>query len=518
MRRIAGTDRRIIPVAAGAPSRLGAAAGWALACLALAAAPAGAATSASGLYVSGAGNGHGVGMSQYGAAGYALHGASYAEILRDYYTGTTLGHVDPQRIVTVQLQSSAPAALVSGVTTIPGARTARGARLTLDPLWHYRITASGDRLRVSLGRRLIGRFPAPLRVSGPELLTVAGLGTFRGGLIFRPAPGGGVMTVNAVALDDYVRGVVSAEMPASWPTQALEAQAVASRTYAITTRPVGADFDVYATTRSQVYEGVRGETPAGDAAVAATSGQVVEYAGAPVQTLFFSSSGWATESVQNVFPFSPAAWLVGRPDPFDDVLGNPYHRWKATFSLAAAERRLGRLVDGSLIGIRVLERGFSPRIVRARIVGTRGASTVTGVQLRQLLGTPSTWMSFTTVTSRGVVRGTAPPERTSTTTTPSGSTTTGPTSGGGGLQGAVRRRGSSRGITARRRVRYTVSGTIFPAGRHAEVTVQRLGARGWTRVARGPIAAGGRYAVPVPVPGAYRVRYGGVIGPEITVG
>ncbi|HET9093663.1 MAG TPA: SpoIID/LytB domain-containing protein [Solirubrobacteraceae bacterium] len=503
MRGIAGTGRRITF--------------GVLVAVALAAAPAGAATSASGLYVVGAGNGHGVGMSQYGAAGYALHGARYEEILRDYYAGTTLGHIDPQRIVTVLLQSGAPAVLVTGATTIPGARTVRGAKLKLDPLWHYRITAAGDGLRVSLGRRPIGRFPAPLRMSGPGPLTAGGLGAFRGDLVFRPTPGGGVMTVNALGLDDYVRGVVSAEMPSSWPTQALEAQAVASRTYALTTRPAGPDFDLYATPTSQLYEGVRGETPAGDAAVTATSGQVVEYAGAPVQTLFFSSSGGATESAQNVFSLSPAAWLVGRPDPYDDVLGNPYHRWERSFSLDQAQQRLGRLVDGSLVGIEVLEHGVSPRIVRARVVGTTGSVAVSGDQLRQLFGTPSTWMSFTTVTSRGVI-----------THRPGGGTTTGsgttpePTrssSGGGGLAGGTGQAASQRGAAGHRGpAGEAVSGTIFPGPAGARVTVERLGARGWAPAAAGRLTAGGHYVVPVRAAGEYRVRYGVVDGPAITVG
>ena len=167
-------------------------------------------------------------------------------------------------------------------------------------------------------------------------------------------------------------------MPSNWPQQALDAQAVAARTYAITSRPVGATFDVYDNTRSQMYEGVKAETAASNAAVAATSGQVVEYDGNPVETYFFASSGGQTESVQNVFQIAPEAWLVGRPDPYDDSLNNPYHRWKMSFSLNAASAKLGRLVEGSLEGIKVLQRGVSPRIVKAQVVGTKGAVTVTG--------------------------------------------------------------------------------------------------------------------------------------------
>jgi stage II sporulation protein D len=503
------------------------------------AAPAGAASSGAGLYLRGAGNGHGVGMSQYGAAGYALHGAGYREILHDYYAGTTIGHVDPTRTVTVLLRS-AGSAVFSGATTI------KGAKLKLNPLWNYNVVPAGARLRVLLGRKLIGKFGAPLQIAAPTPLKLNGLGSFRGALVFRPSPGGkGVMTVNAVGLDDYVDGVVSAEMPPSWPTQALEAQAVAARTYAISSRPIGAIFDVYDSVRSQVYEGVKGETPTGDAAVTATSGQVVDYAGVPVETLFFASSGGETESVQNVFSLTPEAWLVGRPDPYDESLNNPYHRWKLSYSLPAARRRLGKLVDGSLVGIKVLQRGVSPRIIKARVVGTKGSATVTGIQLRQDLGTPSTWMSFTTVSSHGVQTSTTP-----TTTLPStptgndtGTTTTGTTTGvngGGGLIRAVDQAGGPRAasgaglfaevdrasslieqIFAALRLpvtTYAVTGSVFPARAGARVTVQSDGGDGWRTVATGAIGAGGGYSIDVARRGEYRVRYDGNTGPEITVG
>src|SRR5208283_5867139 len=85
--------------------------------------------------------------------------------------------------------------------------------------------------------------------------------------------------VQRVPLERYVRGVVSAEVPASWPLAALQAQAVASRTYALTAHAGGSRFDVYSDTRSQVYEGVAAETAATNAAVAATAGQIVLYDG-----------------------------------------------------------------------------------------------------------------------------------------------------------------------------------------------------------------------------------------------
>ncbi len=513
----------------------------------VAAAPAVAATSAGGLYLRGAGNGHGVGMSQYGAAGYALHGASYRQILHDYYAGTTLGHVDPSRTVTVLMRPS-------GSAVFSGASTIRGAARKLNPLATYSVVrVFGDRLRIKLAGKSLGVFTAPLQVGGPGPLKLIGLGAFRGAFVFRPSPSGnGVMTVNAVGLDDYVRGVVSAEMPSTWPAQALAAQAVAARTYVITSKPIGANFDVYDNTRSQMYQGVKAETPATDAAVAATSGQVVEYAGAPVVTYFFASSGGETESDQNVFPLAPAAWLVGRPDPYDDSFNNPYHRWKVSFTLRTAERRLGALVEGSLVGIRVLERGVSPRIIKAKVVGTRGSVTVTGVQLRKALGTPSTWMSFTTVSSHGVETSTTPADTTTTPTTTGADTTTSTTtvpSGGGGLGASVGRarvlparaaririaRAASSGLAASiaqaasfiERIfaalrppttRYLVTGSVFPGGRRTRLTVQRETGERWRDVASGWTAAGGRYAIAVRGPGNYRVRLNGTTGPAVSVG
>jgi stage II sporulation protein D len=483
-----------------------------------AAAPAGAATKASGFYVTGAGNGHGVGMSQYGAAGYALHGVGYQDILRDYYSGTALGHVDPTQIVTVLLRSGG-SELFSGATTI------KGFQRKLNPLWNYSVLPVGQRLRVRLGRKLVGTFSAPLQVTGPAPVKLNGTGSYRGALVFRPnAKGNGVMTVNAVGLDDYVQGVVSAEMPSGWPAQALEAQAVAARTYAITSRRATAAFQVYDNTSSQMYGGVRTETPAGNAAVAATSGQVVEYAGAPVATYFFASSGGETESVQNVFSLAPEPWLVGRADPYDNSLNNPYHRWKVTLSLGAAKAKLGQFVEGSLEGIKVVQHGISPRIVKAEVVGTKGTVSVTGVQLRKALGTPSTWMSFTTVSSRGVQTTTTPA---GTTTTPTGTSTdtTGTSttpSGGGPLTRGVERAAAALGdaFSSLRfsTSRYTVTGSVFPVGSGARVTVQFDPGDGWAAIATAKVTGSGRYSVPVADAGSYRVLYNGIAGPEITVG
>ncbi len=121
-------------------------------------------------------------------------------------------------------------------------------------------------------------------------------------------------------LEDYLRGVVPAESPAVWPAAALQAQAIAARTYAITTNVGGNGFTQYPDTRSQMYRGVIAEKPTSDDAVKATRGQIVTYAGKPVVTYFFSTSGGQTENVENAFRGAkPQPWLKSVDDPFDDV-------------------------------------------------------------------------------------------------------------------------------------------------------------------------------------------------------
>ena len=255
------------------------------------------------LVIEGAGEGHGVGMSQDGALGLAKHGYSDTQILAHYYPGTAIG--------------AAPANAV---------------------------------VRVLVGSK-----------------------------------------VQRIPLERYVRGVVSAEMPASWPLAALESQAIASRTYALTAHAGGPRFDVYADTRSQMYKGAAAETSQTNAAVAATAGQILTYSGKPATTYFFASSGGHTEDVQYAFEGSePAPWLQGVADPYETSASH----WKYTLSSTIAAARLSGLFKGSLRGIEVLRRGASPRIVLAQVLGSRSGTRLSGATLAYRLGLPSTWAYF----------------------------------------------------------------------------------------------------------------------------
>src|SRR3954452_15939103 len=229
-RRSAGWMRPLRTIAAGA----------AVGAVALVPSSAGAATT---LTIRGAGFGHGVGMSQYGAMGYAEHGAGYAAILRHYYTGTALATVSSYE-VRVLLADGRGSLTVAGLDRV-------GTQL-LDPSRTYTVVPGGKGVLVKQGRRKLvtGAGPLALRapVGGSVLL---GGSRYRGTLEVRRS-GSGLMAVNAVALEDYVRGVVARESPSTWPTEALKAQAVAARTYAIATAKPGAAFDQYADVRSQV--------------------------------------------------------------------------------------------------------------------------------------------------------------------------------------------------------------------------------------------------------------------------
>jgi stage II sporulation protein D len=341
-------------------------------------------------------------MSQYGAYGYALHGADYRFILAHYYQGTNLSTTNPQQTVRVLLGTGRSASLRGGVS----AAGTGGAPVQLTPSSTYRVTrrAGGLQIQTAAGHS-VATLTGPVTVSGPAPLQVLGHGTYRGSLQLSPTSGG-VQIVNAVGLDDYVRGVVASEMPSGWAPAALEAQAVAARTYAITTGVGGSGYDLYDDTRSQMYGGVGAETPATDAAVAATQGQVVTYGGRPAVTYFFASSGGYTESIQNVWTgATPEPWLQAVPDPYDSAGGqDPYHLWSTRMSLAAAGAKLRGLVRGTLRRIVVTQRGVSGRVISAQLVGTRGTSAVTGSQLAGALGLATTLVSFSDVSAAAAGR------------------------------------------------------------------------------------------------------------------
>jgi stage II sporulation protein D len=339
-----------------------------------------------GWVVHGRGFGHGVGMSQWGAYGYALHGKSHRFILRHYYSGATLGKLGGPEVVRVLVDIS------SGDLTFSAATGACGVRL--DPRRSYAAHRSfgAVRLRSSAGRTLATCGPK-LRAAGNGTIRIGGE-LFRGALEVVPTSSnaGSLNAVNAVALDQYVKGVIPNESPSSWPLAALRAQAVAARSYALTGRIDGNGFDLYDDTRSQVYDGIASEAARANRAADETRGEVLRYGGEVAQAFFSACSGGYTESVQNVF-FGPSVpYLVGVRDPYDYYC--PLHTWTLRFSGAEISAKLGGYLQGKLKRVVVTKRGASPRVVWARLYGTGGVTNIRGDQLAAALGGYDRWLTF----------------------------------------------------------------------------------------------------------------------------
>ncbi len=336
--------------------------------------------------VHGHGFGHGVGMSQYGAYGYAEHGKGYRFILDHYYTGTRLGTLHSDPIVRVLLEES------GGDVGFSGARSACGKALSPSRAYEAHPIGSDVSLRSSAGRRLAECGHELRATGGGGSVKVAGLGAYGGTLEVLPTRGGGVNVIDALGVNQYVKGVIPNESPPSWPMAELRAQAVASRSYALSVQVGGEGFDLYSSTASQVYKGLGSETARTDLAADSTLGQVVMYRGKVAETFFSACSGGHTESVQNVF-FGPAIpYLVGVPDPYDYYC--PLHSWTLRFTGAQISARLGGYLNGQLKRIVVTRRGVSPRIVWARLYGTGGVTKIRGDELASALGAYTSWMSF----------------------------------------------------------------------------------------------------------------------------
>jgi SpoIID/LytB domain protein len=333
-------------------------------------------TAPSVVAVSGHGWGHGLGLSQWGAYGYAKHGWTYDRILAHYYTGTTLG---PAPVTTVRvLLASAKKATVSS----PGGWTvtdATGAKAQLDP-GALVLTA-----KLALADHPELQPPFTFTATQPLLVNAV---PYRG-RVSVSSDGKVVQVIDTVALEAYVKGVVPAEMPSAWSPEALKAQAVAARSYALANLAKGRPFDLYGDVRSQVYGGVKAETPATSAAVDATKGEVVLYKGKVADTLFFSSSGGRTASAleatgQNV------PYLVPVADPYDTLA--PYHDWGPVVMDAAKVAKTLKLAS-ALADIQAVD-GASGRVKSLTMTAADESEvTINGNQARTAFDLRSTWFT-----------------------------------------------------------------------------------------------------------------------------
>ncbi|MGH2464222.1 MAG: SpoIID/LytB domain-containing protein [Candidatus Limnocylindrales bacterium] len=367
----------------------------------------------------GRGYGHGVGLSQYGARGRALAGQAAGTILAHYYQGTTLATVSasaPVRILVL--------APIKATATKPILLHGRGAPFTIDGIsgtfpvgakvavWPsgagFAIqvsSSSGTLLRKATSaaedlRLRSGADPGRIEVDTKPVAD----DTYRG-VIRLLGSSSGVSAINEVGLDLYLRGVVPGEMPASWPAEALKAQAIAARSYAEEHVHAGTgSYDLFDDTRSQVYHGSLGETTATNAIVTATAGQVLKSGSTIINALYHSADGGATEDNENVFTSStgqivagPASYLRGSPDrdpsgaSYDS--SSPHASWhSATYTWAQLSVIFdtdSRTSVGTLWSLDLSATGISGRPIRIVLTGSGGTKTVSAETFREIFNADS---------------------------------------------------------------------------------------------------------------------------------
>ena len=358
--------------------------GWVAAILVIAALGGAPPAAAKTLFtLTGHGWGHGIGLSQWGAYGYAKHGWSYQRMLRHYYRGTRLEHVRPGRKERVLLaeRSSVHIHLDAGATARTGEGHSRRLRAG-----SYRIDggSSPRRLRVWSHSRwayIWKRIPESIRItphgrpirlndSANGFRRAHWWGSFR---IFRS--GGTLTLVDAVGLDRYAASVAACEVPSDWPSQALRAQAVVSRSYALATKNPGGLFDAYPDTRSQSACPVEHVSERIARAADATRRRVVTYHGHVATTFYSSSSGGRTSSISASWGGTDLPYLVPVRDRYDRAGGhNPNHTWEA---VGYRPRRLAAQLDLSHRVTRVdptIDRA-SRRVLRLTVHTRGGGST-----------------------------------------------------------------------------------------------------------------------------------------------
>jgi SpoIID/LytB domain protein len=352
--------------------------------------------------VFGKGFGHGRGMSQYGAQGHALADHNYTQILDFYYPGTT--PTTTSGSIAVWLTGDTTASLTVLATTglqvqdrktlqtwtLPVATSYKQWELrpygvSRTQLWRY-STIAGWQLYRSMAGMAQFQGPAVIRLVMPSGASVA----YRRALRTADRNGSDLDTLNVLPVDEYLRGVVPKEAITSWQPAALEAQAVAARTYAVSKRGSHPDYDLCDTTACQVYGGYAAEVTSTSNAVVATANRIRTYLGTPILAEFSSSNGGYTAK-------GDKPYLGIKADPYDDYPnnGNGNANWTTTISRLSAQSTFG---VGTIKAIVVTARNgagtWGGRVDTAEVRGTTGTKTYTGEQLRAALHLKSSWVRF----------------------------------------------------------------------------------------------------------------------------
>lgn len=336
---------------------------------------------ANGLAISGHGFGHGVGLSQWGAEERAAAGQTYRQILSFYYPGAVLGTGPAGTSVRI-LVAERPSLRLGSAAPF-AARDAQG-RVVRVPGGRYSLGVDG-----ALGA---ARLVFPLRVEpGKAPLEVGGI-RYRGTLTLKEEAGR-LRAIDTLALEDYLVGVVSTENPGYWPQDALRAQAVASRTYALSHLRPGADFDLYPDDRSQNYHGLQKQFPSAAAAVVATRREVLFFDGRPIQAMFSASNGGVTSGPEDVWGGPPLPYLPTRPDPYDAQ--SPAGSWGPVKVSVDKLHAAFPGLPSTIAGVR-LSRNSAERAATVTFVGIDGSTySVGGRAFQQRLALRSTYLTVT---------------------------------------------------------------------------------------------------------------------------
>ncbi|TDE85925.1 SpoIID/LytB domain-containing protein [Deinococcus sp. S9] len=267
--------------------------------------------------------------------------------------------------VTVRLP--APSAAAPGLTAAPDVTAAPL------PMNAWTVGTRGNTL--TLNGQDAGSPTLYLPPTPGSVVEIAGK-PYRGGVLLRATPGG-VQAINVVEIEDYLRAVVPAEMPASWPAAALAAQAVIARTYVAARINPALPYDTCATESCQMYPGLSAEKAGATAAVQATAGQVVTYAGKPASTYFSSDSGGFTASSAEVWG-KDLPYLPAKADPYS--ADSPRAHWRLEVPAAKVQEVAARygVRVGTLTDVRVTRASASGRAQEVTLSGSGGVARLTG--------------------------------------------------------------------------------------------------------------------------------------------
>ncbi|MBJ6723558.1 SpoIID/LytB domain-containing protein [Geomesophilobacter sediminis] len=249
--------------------------------------------------------------------------------------------------------------------------------LDLEPPFELRRGRDGILVNGKTLRRLI--------VSAPQRVTVNGKG-YRGLLDISPSDKG-LLVVNELGLEEYLVGLINCEISSAWPIEAVKAQAVIARSYAMYQKAArrGAPYQLESSVMDQVYDGADGEDSRAARGVQETAGEVLTYDGRVIQAFYHSNCGGHTEDAENVWGQS-VPYLHGVPCSYCGE-ANP-SRWEQTVSLKKLESglRAAGYPVGTIRDLKVLGRNRSGRVEEVGVVSSRGNTAVPGVGFRKALG------------------------------------------------------------------------------------------------------------------------------------